>query len=137
MSSALSAIEKAKQIAAKLAAKRPHDYVEEEPTIEDPALAILEHQRLQEQRSFAQPKESSYDRYERPDRHDRDRQDRPGIGSTGQRPHKQSHVSATVKREATVPRHLVGLIVGRNGENLKKIERDYQVKCQVTQGISY
>ncbi len=117
MSSTLSAIEKAKQIAAKLASKRPHDYVEKEPVIEDPALAYLEHQR-----SYYQSKETTEER-----RH------HAGIGSKREEPMK--HVSATIKREVTVPRQLIGLIVGKNGESLKKIERDHHVKCQVTQGI--
>lgn len=35
-----------------------------------------------------------------------------------------------------VPANLVGLIIGRGGENLKRIERDTGCKVQFAQGMS-
>jgi len=40
----------------------------------------------------------------------------------------------SIQEEMGVPGNLVGLIIGRGGENLKRIERETGCKVQVSQG---
>jgi hypothetical protein len=59
---------------------------------------------------------------------------RPGLGSQVSHyapPMRNEH---TVQEEMGVPGNLVGLIIGRGGENLKRIERETGCKVQFSQG---
>lgn len=59
---------------------------------------------------------------------------RPGLGSQVSHyapPMRNEH---QVQEEMGVPGNLVGLIIGRGGENLKRIERETGCKVQFSQG---
>lgn len=58
-----------------------------------------------------------------------------GLGSDERKPYGQSYGGGH-SEEYSVPNHMVGLLIGKGGENLKKIERMSGVsKVQFSNGI--
>lgn len=59
-----------------------------------------------------------------------------GLGSEERKPYGQSYGGGGHSEEYMVPNHMVGLLIGKGGENLKKIERMSGVsKVQFSNGI--
>ena len=61
---------------------------------------------------------------------------RPGLGAQISHyapPMRNEH---SIQEEMGVPGNLVGLIIGRGGENLKRIERETGCRVQVSQGTA-
>ncbi|KAI7862668.1 hypothetical protein BDF14DRAFT_1513278 [Spinellus fusiger] len=76
-------------------------------------------------------KRSSYDSYGRPSSSSR------YGGGSDDRKHTTHHndmssSSSSLQEECTVPNHMVGLVIGKGGDNLKKIERMSGAKVQFT-----
>lgn len=60
---------------------------------------------------------------------------RYGLGSEERRPTPNYGTNSSHQEEYSVPNHMVGLLIGKGGENLKKIERSSGVsKVQFAQG---
>lgn len=62
---------------------------------------------------------------------------RPGLGAQVSHYAPPTRNEHQIQEEMGVPGNLVGLIIGRGGENLKRIERDTGCKVQFSQGIAF
>lgn len=62
---------------------------------------------------------------------------RPGLGAQVSHYAPPTRNEHQIQEEMGVPANLVGLIIGRGGENLKRIEHDTGCKVQFAQGMLF
>ncbi|KAL0074127.1 hypothetical protein F4703DRAFT_1745507 [Phycomyces blakesleeanus] len=80
-------------------------------------------------------KRSTYDSYSRPSFGSGNEPARYGLGSDERKPSSSYGPTASpdvIQEECMVPNHMVGLVIGKGGDNLKKIERMSGAKVQFT-----